>query len=49
MREDSGRHDDTERFYAPDAADRVVSLFRSFGWKEPGSPIAEDPMLEDLV
>jgi 2-polyprenyl-6-methoxyphenol hydroxylase-like FAD-dependent oxidoreductase len=31
----------TEMFYAPDAADRVVSLFRSFGGPEATPPAAE--------
>ena len=31
----------TEMFYAPDAADRVVALFRSFGGAEAVPPVAE--------
>ena len=31
----------TEMFYAPDAADRVVALFRSFGGAEAAPHIAE--------
>jgi 2-polyprenyl-6-methoxyphenol hydroxylase-like FAD-dependent oxidoreductase len=31
----------TEMFYAPDACDRVVSLFRSFGSTEPIPPLSE--------
>ena len=31
----------TEMFYAPDAADRVVALFRSFGGAEAAPPALE--------
>jgi 2-polyprenyl-6-methoxyphenol hydroxylase-like FAD-dependent oxidoreductase len=31
----------TEMFYAPDAADRVVALFRSFGRNEAAHPALE--------
>jgi 2-polyprenyl-6-methoxyphenol hydroxylase-like FAD-dependent oxidoreductase len=31
----------TERFYAPDASNRVVALFRSFGGAEAVSPVSE--------
>ena len=31
----------TEMFYAPDAADRVVALFRSFGGAEAVPPASE--------
>jgi len=31
----------TEMFYAPDAAERVVALFRSFGGRDPVPPAAE--------
>jgi hypothetical protein len=31
----------TEMFYAPDASDRVVALFRSFGAAEAVPPAAE--------
>jgi hypothetical protein len=31
----------TEMFYAPDASDRVVALFRSFGGAEAVPPAAE--------
>ena len=32
----------TEMFYATDAADRVVSLFRSFGRREEAAPALQD-------
>jgi hypothetical protein len=31
----------TEMFYAPDAADRVVAVFRKFGGAEPVPPAAD--------
>ena len=31
----------TEMFYAPDACERVVALFRSFGGKEAVPPVSE--------
>jgi hypothetical protein len=37
----AGTMANTEMFYAPDASDRVVALFRSFGAAEAVPPAAE--------